>query len=420
LSSRRLADIEFDHLTPDADHNWINIPTSNFAGLAPLVSKETKVADSAAKERALFKHFALGMSTNRDEWVLDHSAETLEKKVQYFTRTYNETLRHLPPKIDGNLDEFLDTSIKWSESLRRHLVARESAKFKRNSAIEVMYRPFAKMYFYPEKMLSDRLTANHYEMFGSSLEETNTVITISSGKRGEFGVLATSILPSLDMYMPNGTVCVPMMRYDDSGHQVENITQWSIEQFNSHYKSKKPILGRDIFNYVYGVLHDPIYREKFALNLRRDLPSIPFYSDFWDWAGWGKALIELHVGYLKVPRHALKRVENKSVKDPQPKLKADVSAGEILLDSKTLLKGIPQEAWAYRLGNRSAIEWVLDHYKETSPSATVIRDRFNSYRFKDYKDDVIDLLSRICNVSIQTDKIMSAMKRVPENGRGLP
>ena len=64
-----------------------------------------------------------------------------------------------------------------------------------------------------------------------------------------------------------------------------------------------------IFHYVYGVLHDPIYREKYALNLRREFPRIPFYADSWKWADWGRKLIALHIGYETVEPWPLERVD---------------------------------------------------------------------------------------------------------------
>lgn len=93
----------------------------------------------------------------------------------------------------------------------------------------------------------------------------------------------------------------------------------------------------------------------------------------------------------------------------QLKLKADKEAGIIELDELTLLKGIPKEAWAYKLGNRSALEWVLDQYKEKKPSDPTIAEKFNTYRFADYKEKVIDLLKRVTTVRVGTQRIVEAM-----------
>jgi hypothetical protein len=97
---------------------------------------------------------------------------------------------------------------------------------------------------------------------------------------------------------------------------------------------------------------------------------------------------------------------------PPPKtvLRADKDAGNVQLDSETQLTGVPSEAWTYRLGNRSALEWILDQYKEKTPKEPTIREKFNTYRFADHKEKVIDLLKRVTRVSVETMKIVDAMR----------
>ena len=213
-----------------------------------------------------------------------------------------------------------------------------------------------------------------------------------------------------------GTVCTPRQRYSDGPDAIDNITDWGLKQFQAQFekgekKSKRRITKDDIFHYVYGVLHDPVYRETYAINLKREFPRIPFYPDFRAWAEWGKRLMELHIGYESVKPWALKRHDQPSSDaDPIPKLKADKDNGIIILDSHTTLSGIPAAAWDYRLGNGSGLEWVLDQYKEKKPKDPTIAAKFNTYRFKDYKEKVIDLLSRVTRVSVETMEIVSAMK----------
>ena len=89
---------------------------------------------------------------------------------------------------------------------------------------------------------------------------------------------------------------------------------------------------------------------------------------------------------------------------------ADKPAGRIVLDSETTLSGIPAEAWDYKLGNRSALEWILDQYKESKPRDPTIREKFDSYRFADHKEKVVDLLVRVTRVSVETTEIVAAMK----------
>jgi len=173
---------------------------------------------------------------------------------------------------------------------------------------------------------------------------------------------------------------------------VDNITDWAFDRFHQRYepglaKPKRPITKDAIFHYVYGVLHDPIYREKYALNLKREFPRIPFYPDFWQWADWGKTLMDLHIGYESVAPYDLKRVDitdekaRKAGLAPKTLLKADRELRRIMLDSETTLSGVPAEAWEYKLGSRCALEWILDQYKEKTPRDATIRERFNNYRF---------------------------------------
>ena len=183
---------------------------------------------------------------------------------------------------------------------------------------------------------------------------------------------------------------------------------------------KEKIEKIDIFHYVYAVLHDPLYREKYAQNLKREFPRIPLYGDnaatFWQWAGWGEQLMALHIGYESVEPWPLQRTDIEDSKarsagqSPRPMLKADKGGGRIVLDSETTLSGIPFEAWDYKLGNRSALEWILDQYKESKPRDPTIREKFDSYRFADHKDKVIDLLLRVTRVSVETQAIVRAMQ----------
>jgi predicted helicase len=191
----------------------------------------------------------------------------------------------------------------------------------------------------------------------------------------------------------------------------------------------------DIFHYTYAVLHNPAYRKKYELNLKREFPRLPFYDNFEQWAAWGKALMELHIDYEKVEPFPLEvitaetKVEHLHQKtmfsvaeEPEAlfarkpkvkaKLKADQQTGIIEIDELTYLKGIPKIAWEYKLGNRSALEWVLDQYKEKKPKDPTIAEKFDTYRFADYKDHVIDLLKRVCTVSVETMKIIGEMESV--------
>ena len=127
--------------------------------------------------------------------------------------------------------------------------------------------------------------------------------------------------------------------------------------------------------------------------------------------------MNLHIGYESVAPAKLKRIDisddgaRKSGVAPKPLLKADKDGGRILIDGETTLAGIPPEAWQYQLGNRTALEWVLDQYKERKPKDPTIREKFDTYRFADYKEKVIDLLTRVTTVSVRTVAIVREMRK---------
>jgi predicted helicase len=256
----------------------------------------------------------------------------------------------------------------------------------------------------------------------------------------------------------NGNKAFSIYKYDKSGNRTDNITDWALTLYRDHYQPKpttekelsamsaaelatftsdKQIGKEDIFHYTYGVLHNPAYRKKYELDLKRDFPRLPFYKDFWQWVAWGKQLMDLHINYETVDPFSLKlveitedikmdkqkalflqalQVEPLHIKKPKlkVKLKADKESGIIELDEQTVLSGIPTAAWEYKLGNRSALEWVLDQHKEKKPSDPTIAEKFNTYRFADYKEHVIDLLKRVCTVSVETMKIVEQMNQVGE------
>ena len=121
--------------------------------------------------------------------------------------------------------------------------------------------------------------------------------------------------------------------------------------------------------------------------------------------------MDLHINYETIKPYTLKETTAKDVKQPKAKLKADKESGIIILDEATILSGVPKQAWDYKLGNRSALEWILDQYKEKKPSDPTIAEKFNTYKFADYKTEVINLLKRVCTVSVETMQIVNEMQK---------
>jgi predicted helicase len=420
LSSARIRELTFDEVRPDPKHNWVNLSQNDFESLLPIATKEAKAAKRPAQEKAIFKLFSLGISTNRDEWVYDKALSTLSEKARHFVESYSS-------QKPGS--EF-DTRVKWSRNLKRRFAQGRREPFEARRIVSAQYRPFVQRLLYDSELFIDE-GGSKDEMFPLACD--NEAICFSDiGSRTSYCVLAVKGIADLhfgsavDAYQQ-----VPAHRYAND-QRIDNVTDWALDQFRKHYqpgrgKPKHPITKEAIFHYVYGVLHDPVYREKYALDLKREFPRMPFYTDFWQWADWGKKLMELHIGYESVEPFKLKRIESGPSRQPSPRkrgegaseraeapkptLRADREAGRIVLDTQTTLSGVPPEAWDYKLGNRSALEWILDQYKEKKPKDPTIREKFDTYRFADYKEKVIDLLMRVTTVSARTQEIVFAMRR---------
>jgi predicted helicase len=125
--------------------------------------------------------------------------------------------------------------------------------------------------------------------------------------------------------------------------------------------------------------------------------------------------MDLHLNFETASLFKLEEVEVDAKEFPKPKLKINKDKTIIELDENTELRGIPIRAFDYKLGNRSAIEWVLDQHKEKKSTDFTIENKFNVYRFKDYKEKVIEILKRVCSISIETVTIVDSMPETEEN-----
>ena len=399
LRDTNLEQIAFDDVTPDPKYNWLNQSNPEFTKLLALADRQTKFATISDSEQAVFGLFANAVKSNRDDWVFDFDVRNLRDKALFFSDTYNESL------ASGN--ESHDSVIKWSSTLQERFRRKEQIVYNDGHRIQTLFRPFVVKHHFAEVAMNDRLTQNHYEMFGTNLHQPNEAINVCVNGKA-FYVLATDKL--VDYHFAGDTQCLPLYRYTAEGERVSNITEWGLRQFRKHYRDEA-ITAEDIFAYTYAALHDPVYRETYAVDLLREFPRLPFYDDFAAWALLGRQLLDLHIGFEDAEPFALERVD----KDGEPgkaALKADKARSTIVLDSKTILTGVPVEAWDYPLGSRSALEWVLDQYKERTPRDPTIRERFNTYRFADHKEKVIDLLQHVCTVSVETVRIVSQLNLI--------
>ena len=397
LSNATIDGIEFDRITPDAKAYWLDQSDSDFEQLLPLANRETKFAKTLDAERAVFKLNALGVNTARDEWVYDFDPRALRDKVLFFADTYNELM--------DSGDRSYPTVIKWSRDLRNEYGRGRRIIYNEAYLIQSFHRPFVAKHHFAAFTMNDVLTKNHYEVFGDDLRRPNQLLNVCLNGR-HFYALATAKLA--DWHFTGDTHCISLYRYTADGERVSNVTEWGLRQFREHY-GDDGISAEDVFAYTYAMLHDPAYRDQYEIDLRREFPRVYFQEDFAWWAQQGRELLDLHLGFETAEPWPLERADKEGITPTRAILRPDKDRGIITLDDQTTLAGVPREAWEYRLGNRSALEWVLDQYKERKPRDPTIRDQFNTYRFADHKENVIDLLGRVCAVSAFTTTIVKEL-----------
>ncbi len=392
--SNTLKTLNFNRIAPDKKHNWLNLTDNDYDEMLPLIDKEVKRGKS---KEAVFKLFSSGVKTQRDEWVYDFSQTNLEAKMKFVVKVYQETFK------DANYPDKM--KIKWDRELTNYLKRKIAKKFDSKSIVVSWYRPFIKKFFYFDQHFIG-MTYQWFSIYNSQDNQNKFITFKSFGSNRPFNCLATDSIAEL--HVTGANQCLPLYYYE-KGQRTDNITKWGLDEFQNHYQDQT-IAKIDIFHYTYAVLHNPAYREKYELNLKREFPRIPFYENFRQWVEWGEELMDLHLNYETIEPYKLTRIDLPQDEEklaPKPKLKADKTQGKIIIDTVTTLEDIPEVAWEYRLGNRSALEWILDQYKEKKPKDKTIAEQFNNYRFADYKETVIDLLKRVCTVSVETMKIIN-------------
>jgi predicted helicase len=404
LNEMRFRMLEFQELQPDGKGNWLKVTDNDWDTLVPLFAKDTK---AGTDEAAIFKLYSNGLKTGRDEWVIDWKPRKLGAKIKAFLQIYDQ--------VRKTKSEELDLTIKWDRELTKYLARNVKLKYQAKHIVRHSYRPFVNRVLYYEKWLN-MMTYQWRRIFPTGTEENVVIAVNDAGGHKPFHCLASKHI--VDLHYTGDAQCLPRWRYEGDT-RVDNITDWALGLFQEAYAAElapSDLSKDDIFHYVYAVLHHPTYRDTYAQNLKRDFPRLPLYRGFRQWADWGAQLLAYHLNFDSTAPYGLRKqdLDWKLDRGPLPRLKALKAEGIIELDEQTSLHGVPPEAWAYQLGNRSALEWVLDQYKERTPKDPTIAAQFDTYRYADYKEEVITLLDQVCAVSVQTQALLAQMPEQPE------
>ncbi len=257
---------------------------------------------------------------------------------------------------------------------------------------------------------------------------------VGSGTPTPFSTLMTDAIPEIAM-LGAGSNGQFFARYSysqpdpnslfDQPERVDNITDWALAEYQREYGEQ--VTKDDIFFYVYGLLHSPAYRERYAADLKKQLPRIPMVPGrerFEAFAEAGRRLSDLHIGYESIEPYPLtEAIALGAPEDPYErfavqKMKYGGKAGAY---DKTRIRynlfididGIPEEAQRYMLGSRSALDWIIERYQVKIDKASgIVNDPNDWSREHEQPRYIIDLIGRIVTVSLETMRIVDALPKL--------
>ena len=209
-----------------------------------------------------------------------------------------------------------------------------------------------------------------------------------------------------------------------------------MKEVRSRFGNSKAITKEHIFYYVYGLLHSPQYRERFAADLKKSLPRIPIVDTVQDFMAFykaGKELADLHPNYeqvspsddvvvhvadavysesyTKFEHFAVEKMAFGKVRNEAGKLVADKS--RIIYNGNITIENIPAKAYEYIVNGKSAIEWIMERYQITIDKASQIKNDPNDWsREHDNPTYIFDLLLSVINLSVQTVDIVNNLPKL--------
>ncbi len=418
-----VGNVNWQTIQPDARQTWLTEGLrEDFETFLPMGSKQAKTAKGEVSG-VIFHQFSSGVKTNRDAWAINFNRDTLTKNVQRMIEVYNAQVfkwQGIADKSGIDIDDFVeydDAKISWSRDLKAKLGRGKIAEYDEHKVRTCLYRPFSKRKIFFDRTLNDVVYVFPSIFPTPEVEAENQIICVNVSREKPFTCLITDCIPEHIMTGGFGSAGqhFPFYIYDEDGtNRRENITDWALAQFREHYRDEE-ISKWDIFHYTYAFLHHPAYRERYQVNLRRDLPHIPFAPKFWEFVKAGRRLAEIHIHYEDQPQYKLDLIETPDMplewRVEQMRFSKDKT--QIKYNDFLTLSGIPAEAFQYRLGNRSALEWVVDQYRVKTDRRSGI---VNAPNRADDETYIVDLIRKVISVSLETVEIVEGWSELDTGG----
>ncbi len=410
---------DWQTITPNAHHDWVNQRSDAFARFYPMGTKETKAGKA---DDAIFKLYSCGYKTGRDAYLYNFSHDACLKNARRMTQAYRAAIAELEANPELTVDEVVHrhnapVNIKWDRELKNRLKRRQRVDFKAEYLRKVNYRPFVSTNYYADYALAQR----KYQMdrIFPPLSSENRVICVPGiGSKKPFSALITDTMPELGLN--NACQCFPRWQYaPPSSGRLDNISDTALSAFRAHYRDDG-ITKDAIFDYVYGMLHSSVYRERFANDVSKMLPRIPFAPDFNAFSDVGAALARLHLNYESCEEYPLSvdaPTDNFRLSSRAMRFSDKVSKETLIINDQTRVSGIPCEAHRYVVNGRTPLEWLIDRYKVTRDKESGIINDANEWFAE--PDELITVIKRLVYVSVTSIEIIEGLPSPLETSQNV-
>ncbi|SDB66294.1 type ISP restriction/modification enzyme [Pseudomonas sp. NFACC13-1] len=426
---------QWQRIIPDEHGDWLKQRDDGFGQFIVM-------GDKKGDSPKLFENFSQGVTTARDAWAYNASHNKLKANMSSMIAFYNaevERFNALHPELDKKerealLETVIDTNpqrISWTRALKQNLAKGRTFAFDAECVVPSLYRPFTKQWLYFNRNFNEYV----YQLprLFPTPEARNIAILIKQRPVVE-SQLALVIDRPVEFQTDGGTQCFPLYLYDEADQVSDDdlfsepvegglrrrdaITDGGLGHFLTAYPGEQ-ISKEDLFYYVYGILHSPDYRERYADNLSKELPRIPTVKkaeDFWTFSLAGRALADLHLNYETVEAYPL-IIEAKSTlseadyRVEKMKFARKGDKTTVIYNHRITLKGIPEAAWDYVVNGKAALDWVMERQAVRTDKASGIVNDANDWATETMGDPKypLELFKRVVTVSLETQKIVESL-----------
>ncbi|GJM36929.1 MAG: type ISP restriction/modification enzyme [Acidimicrobiales bacterium] len=433
-----IAEEPWETLAPNVYGDWINQRSDSFTEHLSALPEDGGPS--------LFGLRSTGLKTGRDAWSFSSSESQLLIRQAAMIDVFNDAVRAglteatLPSELRS------ERLFKWTDRDYRRLASGRPYDPRTDiDVLEGLYRPFHPRSVNAAPALVNRSSLAR-RLYPNRAAATLAICVPPPGSMAPpFSALMTNRVIDSGLYASSATLMLAHRVFDPPSSASDqppglftpelgwqhNVTDHALGVYRA---LDQTIEKDDIFFYVYGILHSPAYRTAFAADLKKSLPRIPQVptaEGFWGFSNAGRGLATLHTEYEDVEvwpdltfvtadgfdpasadAYRITKMKHPKVTDPATGAKVD-DRTRIVYNDRITIEGIPEAAYGYELGSRSAIAWVMESWRIKTDKASGITNDPNDWATEhDDPTYILDLVGRVVTVSMKTLDIIAALPKL--------